>query len=145
MEALTKPAGSGRDACRRRHLWKKKDEEEGASSQGPHWREASKSPTPGAQAPRLKSPAGSAPAPPRGSPIGLSVCTRASPSAFVPFPRDKPQPRAGSGHSPRDHPGCSHHQLTLQTHMWAGVSTLAAGGLSPPCHPQSAERGASPP
>lgn len=67
---------------------------------------------------------------PGGSPTGLSVCTGASPSALVSFPRDEPQPRAGSGHSLRDHPGRSHHQLTLQTHTRARVSTPAA----PPCH-----------
>lgn len=48
---------------------------------------------------------------PGGSPPGLRACTRASPSAFVPFPRDEPQHVRVPGHSLRDHPGRSHHQL----------------------------------
>lgn len=107
-------------ACRVRrmpagvHLWKKR--RGGGPSQGPHWVKLVRAP-PWGPGPVPQEPSVSAPAL-RGSPIGLQPAPgpalRRSGSS-----QGKPQPRAGST-LPRDHPGCSHHQLTANPAMWAG-------------------------
>lgn len=85
-------------------------------SRGASLEEASKSPTPGAQAQMPQEPSGLCPFLSGAVPWELSVCTRASPSA-VRFTGTSPNHVRGSGPPPARPPGCSHHQLTLQTHM----------------------------